>query len=70
MEYEFAMAVAKEAIRDLWNYGNFDEFRDHREADEINCGAAEIIASALMGEFDKRAKLRMAQEQGEPGRCS
>ena len=34
-------------MRDLMGYGNFDEFRDHREPDGLNDGLAEIIAKHI-----------------------
>ena len=59
MDAEFAQQVAREVMRQLRYYGNFDEFEDRQEPDGLNAGAADIIANGLMGAYDKRVEVRM-----------
>lgn len=55
MDHSYAIVLAKITMKKLMDYGHFSEFADHREPDELNEGCAEIIAAALMGDYDKEA---------------
>jgi hypothetical protein len=59
MELEFANEAAREIIRQLRYYGNFDELMDPSQPDGFNVGAVDVIANGLLGAFDKRVEARL-----------